>query len=213
MIIIDLLSAICNDSNASLAQIWIVNDLSPCYYKFFFGFLLQFLTLTLISYNLGRRLACPYHQWTFPLALIRLSSLVLLLNWTIVSIDALFFQPQSSIEWIDVFNTLILFTNYSLLNLLHWNRNLYHPERPYSLTLIISVVFLLGNYDFYRIAIDRTTLIESVYITVRQLCFALITLALLVICRHRCQRSVRNATSKFTAVLDGSAPNRAFQRI
>lgn len=190
MIVEDFLSTICNETSKS---IWIFNDFSSCFYKVSFGFFLQFAILVVIVYNLGRRVSCPYHLWTFPLALIRLSSLVLLVNASIY-----FSSQTTSRQWIDIFNTLIIFISVFLMNYLHFNRNLYHPERPRCLTLSFFIVFLIENFDFYRIAIGHTTLIESVYISVRQLCFALITLALLVICQHQCQRpSTRNSTGNF----------------
>lgn len=196
MIVVDLLSLICNDSNYSLAQIWIVNDLSTCYYKFFFGFLLHFLTLLVVAYNLGQRLSSPYHLWTFPLALIRLSSSIILISTCAFYFYSCFFLDTAHVQWIDVIDTSIIITTYIFLNYLNFNRNLYHPTRPWSLSLILIVLFLSESYDFYRIAIDHTTLIESIYISIRQLCLALITLGLLVICQHRCQRSERR-TSKY----------------
>jgi ATP-binding cassette subfamily C (CFTR/MRP) protein 10 len=58
------------------------------------------------------------------------------------------------------------------------------------------IFFLIQNYDIYRIFIKHLTLIESVYVSIRQLCLGLISLGLLCISRHKCHRPVRVNTDR-----------------
>jgi len=182
---------ICNDSNNSLSKIWIDQDLSPCFHKYLFGVFLHMITLILVSYNIGQRLKCSYRLWTFPLALIRLASILILITTFAYYFYIYFFLDTINIQWIDVMNTFLILITYLFISYLNLTRNLYHKKRPLNYIIWMTSFFLVQNYDIYRIVIKHLTLIESIYVSVRQLCLAFIFLGLLCISRHKCHRSVQ----------------------
>lgn len=187
----DFLSLICNDSNNSQSKIWIDQDLSPCFHKYLFGFFLHIITLILVSYNIDQRLKCSYRLWTFPLALIRLASSLILITTFAYYLYIYLFVDTINIQWIDVMNTFIILTTYLLICYLNLNNNLYHKKRPWIYIIWMSIFFLVQNYDIYHIVIKKLTLIDSIYVSVRQLCLAFIFLGLLCISRHKCYRPIR----------------------
>ena len=187
MIVREVFSLICNDSNHSISQIWFVNDLSPCYQKLLFGFLLHALLLIFAVYHIGQRSSCSYRLWTFALALIRLASLTILICTFAWDFYFYFFLTGNTIQWIDVINSLLIFLTYLSISYVNLNKNLYHHGRPWCYTIVVTLYSLAQSYDVYRIVIGHITSLESVYISVRQVCLALMSVGLLAICRHHCQ--------------------------
>lgn len=184
---LDFLSLICNDSN----NIWFNQDLSPCFQKYLIGFALHILTLILVSYNISEQWKCSYRLWTFPLALIRLASCVNVIGTFSFYFYIYFFADTTENQWIDVINTIIILITYLFICYLNLNNNLYHKKRPLNYIIWMFIFFLVQNYDIYRIVIKHLTFIESIYVSVRQLCLGLMSLGLLCICRHRCHRPVQ----------------------
>ncbi|CAF0794203.1 unnamed protein product [Adineta ricciae] len=184
MEITDFLSLICNDSQ----QVWADQDLSSCTHKYIFGFALHILTLIVIAYNIGQRSNCSYRLWTLPLVFIRLASCVILLSTCSYYFYIYFFADTVNHQWLDVINTVIILITYILICYLNLNKNLYHRKRPRSYVIWMLVFFLLENYDIYRLAIKHLTFVESIYVVIRQVCFAFIFLGLLCISRHQCHR-------------------------
>lgn len=191
MIVRDLVSLICNDSNHSNGEIWFNNDLVPCYQTLLFGILLHALFLVLVVYHIGQRSSCSYRLWTFALALIRLASITILLCTFAWDFYLYFFAMGKNIQWIDALNSMLIFITYLSITYLNLNKNLYHHARPWSYAVGLMMFFLAQSYDIYRIVIGHVTSIESVYISVRQVCLALMSLGLLAICRHRCLAPTR----------------------
>lgn len=187
MKILNFLSLICNDSTT----IWINQDLSPCFHKYFLEFFLHIITLILLSYYIGRRSKCSYRLWTYPLGLIRFSSCLILLSTLTYYFYVYFFLDIANTEWIDIINTFIISITYIFLCYLNLNQNLYHKKRPIIYIIWICMFFLIQNYDIYKIVIKNLTLIESIYVSIRQLCLGLISLGLLCISRHKCHRPVQ----------------------
>ncbi|CAF1369283.1 unnamed protein product [Adineta steineri] len=189
MKISDFLSFICNDNN-SLSKIWINQDFSLCFHKYLFEFFLHIITLILVSYNIGQRSKCSYRLWTFPLALIRLASTIILFITFSYYFYIYFFLDTINIQWIDIINTCIILLTYIFICYLNLNSNLYHKKRPWIYIIWMSIFFLVQNYDIYRIIIKHLTFIDSIYVSIRQLCLAFIFLGLLCISRHKCYRPV-----------------------
>ncbi|UJR20680.1 hypothetical protein I4U23_023801 [Adineta vaga] len=192
MEIIDFLSLICNDSQTSQSKIWINQDLSPCTHKYLFGFTLHILLLIIVTYNIRQRSKCSYRLWTFPLALIRLASCIILLTICSFYFHMYFFAEITTLQWLDVINTIIILLTYFAICYLNLNKNLYHKNRPWVYIISMSIFFLVQNYDIYRLGIKHLTFMESIYVSIRQLCLAFIFLGLLCISRHRCCRPVQN---------------------
>ncbi|CAF3836416.1 unnamed protein product, partial [Rotaria magnacalcarata] len=184
----NFLSLICNDSSDSSSKIWFDQDLSPCFRKYILEFVLYTITLILVSYNIGQRLKCSYRLWTLPLALIRLgSSLVLITTFSFYFYDY-FFANNTKYQWIDAINVLLILITHLFICYFNFNRNLYHNKRPMNYIIWMIIFFFIQNYDIYRIIIKHLTLIESVYVSVRQSCLVLITFGLLCICCHTCDQ-------------------------
>ncbi|CAF3572283.1 unnamed protein product [Rotaria sordida] len=179
MEISDFLSLICNDSSDSLSKIWVDQDLSPCFRKYLFESLLHVITLILVAYNIGQRLKCSYRLWTFPLVLIRLSSSLVLIMALSFYFYICFFVNTTKIQWIDAINI-----------------NLYHNKRPLAYIIWMIMFFLVQNYDIYRLVIKHLTLVESIYVSIRQLCLFLISFGLLLICCHNCNRQIQIENSE-----------------
>jgi hypothetical protein len=187
----DFLSLICNDSNNSQSKIWFNQDLSPCFHKYTFGFALHVLTIILVSYNIGQQWNCSYRLWTFPLTLIRLASCLNLIAIFSFYFYTQFFVDPTNNQWIDVINTLLILITYSFICYLNLNNNLYHEKRPLNYIFWMLMFFLVQNYDVYQIVIKHLTFMESIYVSVRQLCLGLISIGLLCISRHKCHRPVQ----------------------
>lgn len=185
MIISDVLSLICNDSKT----IWINQDFSPCFHKYFLEFFLHIITLIFLSYLIGARRKCSYRLWTFPLGLIRFSSCLILLVTLIYYFYIYFFRDMINIQWIDVINTFVISITYLFLCYFYLNYNLYHKKPPIIYIIWVCLFFLVQNYDIYKIVVKHLTLIDSVYVSVRQLSLGLITLGVLCISRHKCHQS------------------------
>ncbi len=180
----DILSLICNDTN----KIWIDQDLSPCFQKYFLQFLLHIITLILLSYQIGQRSKCSYRLWTFPLALIRLASCVICITTSAFYFYIYFFLDTTYIQWIDAINTFLILITYLFICYFNLTRNLYHENRPVMFIIWMIGFFLIQNYDIYRIVIKHLTFMESIYVSIRQVCLALISLGLLCILHHKCHR-------------------------
>ncbi|CAF3670190.1 unnamed protein product [Rotaria socialis] len=184
----NFLSLICNDSSDSSSKIWFDQDLSPCFRKYVLEFVLYTITLILVSYNIGQRLKCSYRLWTLPLALIRFgSSLVLITTFSFYFYDY-FFANNTKYQWIDAINILLILNTHLFICYFNFNRNLYHNKRPMNYIIWMIIFFVIQNYDIYRIVIKHLTLIESIYVSIRQSCLVLITFGLLCICCHTCDQ-------------------------
>ena len=207
MIDFDILSLFCNDSNHSSSAIWIDNDISSCYQKVIFGFFLHMTLLVVVVYHSFQRSACSYRLWTVPLVIIRCSSIVILIGTFSLYFYQYFFVTVTQLQMIDIINLFVIQLAYLGMTHLNLNYNLYHPSNPWSYCLVISVLFLTQNYDFYRIWIKHVTTIEIIYIIVRQSSLALVTLSLLWICFHRCQRRPQSHESKLKLLLLSSRFN------
>ncbi|CAF4658113.1 unnamed protein product [Rotaria sp. Silwood1] len=186
----DFLSLICNDSSDSLSKIWVNQDLSPCFRKYLLEFVLHVITLILVSYNIGQRLKCSYRLWTFPLTLIRLASSLALIMTCSFYFYTCFFVNTTKIQWIDAINMLVSLVAYLFICYLNLNSNLYHNKRPVTYIIWMIIFFLVQNFDIYRLVIKHLTLIESIYVSIRQLCLFLISFGLLLICCHKCDQQV-----------------------
>ena len=191
MIVHDLVSLICNDSNHSNDKIWFNKDLPPCYQTLLLGIVLHALILILVVYHIGQRSSCSYRLWTFALALIRLASITVLLSTFARDFYLYFFAMGTNIQWIDALKSVLIFITYLSITYLNLNKNLYHHARPWGYAVGLTLFSLVQSYDIYRVVIGHVTSIESVYISVRQVCLALMSLGLLAICRHRCQAPTR----------------------
>ena len=189
MEISNFLSLICNDSNYSLSKIWIDRNFSSCFHKYIFEFISHVITFILVAYNIGQRLTCSYRLWTFPLVLIRLASSLVLIITLLFYFYTYFFLDVTKIQWIDVINTLVISITYLLICYLNFNKNLYHRKRPWNYILWMIIFFLMKNYDIYRIIIQHSTLIEGIYLSIRQVCLGLLAVGLVLISCHKCHRS------------------------
>lgn len=184
MEIFDIFTLICNESSK---QIWSGNDFSPCFIKYLLQFLLHLLTLILVSFYIGQRTICSYRLWTFPLVIIRLTSMVILLATMIFYFYLYFFLDIDDLQWLDVINTILILITYFIICYLNLTRNLYHPHSPVMYIIWMFIFFLVQNYQIYQIVIEHLTWIESVYVSLRQFCLGLLSLALLCISCHRCR--------------------------
>lgn len=187
----DFLSLICNDSNNSSSKIWINDDLSFCFRKYVFEFVLHMIIWIIVSFNIGQRLKCSYRLWTFPIVLIRLASSIVLLTILSFHFYDYFFVDAINYQWIDIINIFVIVVTYLFICYLNFNSNLYHNTRPLSYTFGMITFFLVQNYDIYRIIIKHLTLMEVIYVTIRQSCLVIMSFSLLCICCHKCDRSMR----------------------
>lgn len=202
MIDFDLFSFFCNDTNHSSTQIWIDNDISPCYRKFLFGSLQHTILLIFLVYQTFQRSSCSYRLWSISLIVIRFGSVVLLLTTFSSSYYYYFFHEPLEIQRIDFVNCLLILVTYLSMNHLNLNKNLYHPSRPWIYLLVTISFFLLGNYDIYRISINHVSSIDTIYICLRQSCLGLICLALFPICCHRCGETSMPTLSSFLRIIE-----------
>ena len=185
MDIFNIFALICNDTTN---QIWIANDFSPCFNKYILQFILHLFTLILVSFYIGQRAICSYRLWTFSLAIVRLTSCVILLMTGIFYFYLYFFLNTNDLQWLDVINTFLILITYSMICYLNLTRNLYHPHRPVMYIIWMIVFFLVQNYHIYQIVIEHLTSIESIYVILRQVCLGLLSLAFAWISCHRCGR-------------------------
>ena len=177
-------SFICNDSN----QIWIDRDLSSCFQKYTLEFSLHLITLIVLAFYIGQRSPCSYRLWTFSLVIVRLTSTIVFLSTATFHFYRYFFINIHDLQWIALVNTLVILLTYVLMWYLNFTRNLYHPRRPMIYILWMFVFFLVQNYQIYQIVIKHLTWMESIHVSIRQVCLALLTLSLLCMSCHRCHR-------------------------
>jgi len=185
MSIFDYFSLICNDNSS----IWIDQDLSLCSQKYFLQLFPHVFLLILIAYQIGQRLSISYHVWIYSVTLIRFASCLIVLDIGIFHFYIYFFQQTNTIQWIDLINTLIILVVYTFVCYLNFNKNLYHPNRPIVYAMLMTSIFLLQNYDIYRIVIGHVTIEESIYVSIRQVCLGLMSIGLLTVACHRCRQS------------------------